>query len=235
MLPGRAADHLAGLLAHGDDVVVLADRDHRRLADDDALALDVDEDVGRAEVDADLHRAGLTWSTPFGDVLDPRTQVEELALDVLIPPPDLVRAVDDARALGGERREDQRGAGAQVAHLDLRAVQVGRARDRRVVAVVDVDRARPSGAARPSHSRRSSKIVSWMRLVPLRLGQQHGGRRLEVRGETRDTGPSRCPWRRSPARPSPRTSMRSSVRSDADADPLEDVEERAEVRRRARR
>ena len=35
------------------------------------------------------------------------------------------------------------------------------------------------------HSRRSSKIVSWMRLVPLRLGQQHRRRRLEVRREAR--------------------------------------------------
>src|SRR3989304_4063156 len=54
----RAPDHLARLFAHGDDVVVVADRDHRRFLDDHAAALDVNEDVGRAEVDADLHELG---------------------------------------------------------------------------------------------------------------------------------------------------------------------------------
>jgi hypothetical protein len=54
-IAGRAPDHLARLLADGDDPVVVRDGDHAGLGDDDALALDVDEDVGRAEVDADLH------------------------------------------------------------------------------------------------------------------------------------------------------------------------------------
>jgi hypothetical protein len=53
------ADHLAGFLAHGDDPVVLADRDDGGLRDDDALALDVDDDVRGAEVDANLHEAGM--------------------------------------------------------------------------------------------------------------------------------------------------------------------------------
>ena len=72
---GRAPDHLAGLLAHGDDPVVVATRDDGRLLDDDALALDVDEDVGRAEVDADLHEAGVV--VPFlraRSILAPRSR-----------------------------------------------------------------------------------------------------------------------------------------------------------------
>ena len=63
---GRAADHLAGLFAHGDDAVVLADRDDGGLGDDDALALDVDDDVRGAEVDSDLH--GAVNATPGGAV-----------------------------------------------------------------------------------------------------------------------------------------------------------------------
>ena len=52
---GRPADHLAGFLAHRHDPVVVGDRHDAWFGDDDALALDVDEDVGGAEVDADLH------------------------------------------------------------------------------------------------------------------------------------------------------------------------------------
>ena len=61
---GRAADHLAGLFTHGDDAVVLADRDDGGLGDDDALALDVDDDVRGSEVDSDLH--GAVNATPGG-------------------------------------------------------------------------------------------------------------------------------------------------------------------------
>ena len=94
--------------------------------DDDALALDVDEDVGRAEVDADLHE--VVAVRPFREALDPGAEVEELALDVLIAPANVVRAVDGGRALGGQGGQDQRGAGAQVADLDLGAVRAARAR-----------------------------------------------------------------------------------------------------------
>src|SRR5664279_3069153 len=52
---GRPADHLAGVLTHGHDPVLVVDGHHRRLLDDDALALDVDQDVGGTQVDADLH------------------------------------------------------------------------------------------------------------------------------------------------------------------------------------
>ena len=65
---GRAPDHLAGFLAHGHDPVVVVDRDDRRLRDHDALAFDVDEDVGRAEIDADLH-AGVVTRPPSSDAL----------------------------------------------------------------------------------------------------------------------------------------------------------------------
>ena len=53
---GGPADHLARLLAHRDEtVVVLADGHHRGLVEDHAPALDVHEDVRGAEVDPDLH------------------------------------------------------------------------------------------------------------------------------------------------------------------------------------
>src|SRR6187397_128033 len=51
-----APDHLAGFFPHRHQaVVVVADRHHARLIEHHALALDVDKDVGGAEVDADLH------------------------------------------------------------------------------------------------------------------------------------------------------------------------------------
>ena len=51
---GGAAEHVAGFLADGDDgVVALGDGDDGGLVGDDAAALDVHEDVGGAEVDAD--------------------------------------------------------------------------------------------------------------------------------------------------------------------------------------
>ena len=63
---GGAPDHLARLLADGDElVVVLADGDDARLVEHHALALDVHQDVGGAEVDADLHARAIgpcCWS-----------------------------------------------------------------------------------------------------------------------------------------------------------------------------
>ena len=54
---GHAAHHLLRLAADGDDgVVAVRERDDRRLVDDDAAALDVDEHVRRAEVDSDALR-----------------------------------------------------------------------------------------------------------------------------------------------------------------------------------
>src|SRR6188508_135437 len=55
-----APDHLARFLADGDElVVVIADGDDARLVQDHALALDVHQDVGGAEVDADLHACAI--------------------------------------------------------------------------------------------------------------------------------------------------------------------------------
>ena len=52
--------HLAGLVAHGlDPVVVGGDGDHRGLVDHDPLALHEDEDVRRAQVDTDLQSGGM--------------------------------------------------------------------------------------------------------------------------------------------------------------------------------
>ena len=51
---GGAADHLLGLLADGEDLLLAADggdRHDRRLVEDDAAALDVDQRVGGAEID----------------------------------------------------------------------------------------------------------------------------------------------------------------------------------------
>jgi hypothetical protein len=51
----RAAEHLLGLLAHGLDFVGLGvDRDDGGLVDDDALAVGVDQRVGRAQVDGEV-------------------------------------------------------------------------------------------------------------------------------------------------------------------------------------
>ena len=51
-LLGGEADRLDGLLAVGP--AFLADRDHGRLVEDDALAADVNEGVGGAEVDREI-------------------------------------------------------------------------------------------------------------------------------------------------------------------------------------
>jgi len=51
---GGAAEHALGLGAHGGDfthAVVVAHGDHGRLVQDDALSGDVDEGVGRSQVD----------------------------------------------------------------------------------------------------------------------------------------------------------------------------------------
>ena len=66
----------------------------------------------------------MSWlPRPFRDTFDLRAQIEELAFDVLIPPPNVVRAVNRRRALGRQGGQDQRGARAQVADLDFGAAQ----------------------------------------------------------------------------------------------------------------
>ena len=71
---GRAADHLAGFLSDGHDAVVVADRDDGRFLDDDAAALDVYEDVGRAQVDADLHDLVVTVPSATRSILAPSSR-----------------------------------------------------------------------------------------------------------------------------------------------------------------
>jgi hypothetical protein len=52
---GVRPDHRLGLVAHGQDrVVILVDRDDRRLVDDDPLALHEHERVRRSQVDRDV-------------------------------------------------------------------------------------------------------------------------------------------------------------------------------------
>src|SRR4051795_7326812 len=70
---------------------------------------------------------------------DARAELLELAVDVLIPPLDVVRAVDQRRAVGGEGREDQGRARAEVADRDLGTAEAAGAVDRGVVVVLDVD------------------------------------------------------------------------------------------------
>src|SRR3990170_3852864 len=61
-------DHLARLLADGHDALRLRDGHHRGLLDDDPLAEDVDEHVGRAQVDPDLHTGwGMASTFAAGD------------------------------------------------------------------------------------------------------------------------------------------------------------------------
>ncbi len=58
MLPGRAAEHLLRLGADGEHAAaaarVLLHRDDRGLVADDALALDVDQGVGGAQIDRQI-------------------------------------------------------------------------------------------------------------------------------------------------------------------------------------
>ena len=54
---GRAPEHRLGLLADSEHGVVgLVDGDDRGLVEDDALTLDVDEGVGRAQVNSHIVR-----------------------------------------------------------------------------------------------------------------------------------------------------------------------------------
>ena len=71
---GRPPDHLAGFLADRDDPVVVGDGHHAGFGDDDALALDVDEDVGRAEVDTDFHELVSAVPSAVREMLAPRSR-----------------------------------------------------------------------------------------------------------------------------------------------------------------
>ena len=71
---GRPPDHRARFLADGDDPVVVRYRHDGRFGDHDALALDVDEDVGGAEVDADLHELDVSFPSARRSILAPRSR-----------------------------------------------------------------------------------------------------------------------------------------------------------------
>src|SRR6187402_2383945 len=89
--------------------------------------------------------AALRWgwggrgSGRVGRADDAGAQLLELAVDVLIPPLDVVRAVEERRPVGREGGQDERGAGPQVADRGLAPVERRRAVDRRPVGVEDVD------------------------------------------------------------------------------------------------
>ena len=96
----------------------------------------------------------------------------------------VVRTVDGGGALRGQGRQDERGAGAQVADLDLGAVQARATVDRRVLGVdlrrLDAHLARLAEPLEPVLEDRFVDVGG-----ALGLGQQHAGGRLEVRGEAR--------------------------------------------------
>ena len=69
-----ALDRGAGLFADGHDAVVIRDGDHAGFRADDALALHVHEDVGRAEVDADLHEGVTAFPSAMRAMLAPRSR-----------------------------------------------------------------------------------------------------------------------------------------------------------------
>src|SRR3954466_2991035 len=81
----------------------------------------------------------MEGSGRVGRTDDAGAQLLELAVDVLIPPLDVVRAVDQGRTVCRERGEDQRRPGAQVADRRLAAVQPRRTVDGGAVRVEDVD------------------------------------------------------------------------------------------------
>ena len=72
-------------------------------------------------------------------LLDAGAQVEELALDVLVAATDVMDAADGRAAVGSEGAEDERGAGAQVAHHELAAVEGRGPGDGGVMGVLDLD------------------------------------------------------------------------------------------------
>ena len=68
MLPGGAPEHPLGLDADGVDLArALVDGDHRGLGEDDAAAADVDERVGRAEIDGHVASAEAGQVAPEPD------------------------------------------------------------------------------------------------------------------------------------------------------------------------
>ena len=165
------------------------------------------------------------------DTLDLRAEIEELAFDVLIPPPNVVRAVNRARPVGRQRGEDQRRAGAQVADLDLGAVERRPALDR---GVVRVERCSIWAPIR-SQLGQPLEAVLEDRLVDRATCRWPGSaaRRSAAGGPSRGPGRARSRCRtagsRRPSRPRRVDLDRGRRRRTGHAGPLEHVEERAHV------
>src|SRR5215207_9716084 len=87
---------------------------------------------GRNGRSAEGEAAGASWGR-VGRADDAGTQLLELAVDVLIPPLNVMGAVDQRAAVRRQRGEDQRGTGAQVADRRLRPVEPRGPMDRGVV------------------------------------------------------------------------------------------------------
>ena len=159
MLPGRAPEHVLGLLADGLDAAVhLVDGDDGRLVDDDALAPRVDAGVGRAEVDGQVTRKQR----------EQRTQTHSVVLPFWAPPaeqdgPDAVaavpldpvhRLVGGADQVGGRiGRPGQRGHADRhgQAHLDSPPRQERLRRDALLDAAGHAAGIAPAGAGQHHH------------------------------------------------------------------------------------
>ena len=136
--------------------------------------------------------------------------------------------------VAGQGGQDERGAGAQVADLDVLAVEPGRSGDRRVMGVADVDLgAHPGELAEELEAVLEDRLVDPARAG--RLGQQHAGRRLEVGRQARIRRGLDVD-RPVPAarRAAPATSIVSPPQRTPTPDPLERLEERRRGARTAR-
>src|SRR5215212_2468023 len=163
-VPRGAPDHLAGILADGADPAVVIDGDHRGLLDDDALALDVDEDVGRAEIDADIH-----WDVPGStswtrSILAPRSRNFRSMFSYprrtwCAPPIEEVPS-----AASAPRMSEAPARRSEISTLAPRS-RAGPWTTARWGPFSSI--LAPIFASSPVHSRRSSKIASWTFESPL--------------------------------------------------------------------
>src|SRR5665811_1942225 len=103
---------------------------------DDALALDVDDDVGRTQVYTDLHTSALS---PFRKSFDPGPEFQEFRVDLLIAAMDVVSAPNRGDSVGGQSSKDKRRARSKVADLDFGTVERGRTGDDGVMLVHDLN------------------------------------------------------------------------------------------------
>src|SRR5579863_8253791 len=89
-------------------------------------------------------RFNLNWAARLSrDPLDGGAAAAELFLDALETAIEMIDAVDDGLALGGERGDHQRHRGAQIGRHHRRAREALHALDRRLFAVERNTRAEP--------------------------------------------------------------------------------------------